>query len=110
MSKFLVLLTILWLIMKIDKKTIDNLSKLARLKFSNDESKAMVADLQKILKFINKLNEIDTDHVSPLNYIHNTSNIYREDIIENVEVKNKIIKNAPNHNSDYIKVPKVVKK
>ena len=42
--------------MKIDKKTIDNLSKLARLQFSNDESKAMVADLQKILKFINKLN------------------------------------------------------
>ncbi|MAQ32174.1 MAG: Asp-tRNA(Asn)/Glu-tRNA(Gln) amidotransferase GatCAB subunit C [Flavobacteriales bacterium] len=96
--------------MKIDKNTIDNLSKLARLKFSNDESKDMVNDLQKMLKFINKLNEIDTEQVSPLNYIHNISNIYREDEVENIDVKNKIIKNAPNHNSDYIKVPKVVKK
>ena len=96
--------------MKINKEIVNKLAKLARLNFSKDEADAMVSDLQKMLKFINKLNEINTDKTPPLNHIHSASNIYREDEVKKISIKSEILKNAPNKNSDYIKVPKVVKK
>jgi len=96
--------------MQINKETVNKLAKLARLNFSKDEAEAMVLDLKKMLKFINKLDEINTDDIKPLNHIHLASNIYRDDEAKNRDVKTKILENAPNHNSDYIKVPKVVKK
>ena len=96
--------------MKINHDKVQKLAKLARLNFDNKETQAMIADLEKMLQFVDKLNEIDTDNVQPLTHLHQDTNIFRKDIVKNSDTKNSILSNAPNHNSDYIKVPKVLRK
>ena len=94
--------------MRLNKKILENLEKLARLDLSAEEQEEMLKDLSKILDFVDKLNEIDTNHIEPLIHPHTTSNIYRNDISLNVDIKKEILENAPSKNSDYLKVPKVV--
>jgi len=97
--------------MKINKSKVENLARLSRLSFSDQEIESMISDLEEMLKFVDKLNEINTDSITPLTHIHHVAhNIYREDSSKNLDIKTKILENAPNHNSDYIKVPKVVRK
>ena len=96
--------------MKINKLKVEKLAKLSRLSFNDQEIDAMISDLEEMLKFIDKLNEINTDDISPLTHIHLANNIYRDDYPKNLDIKTKILENAPNHNSDYIKVPKVLRK
>ena len=95
--------------MDINKEKVKRLAKLARLSFNEIEMDGMVDDLKKILKFINKLDEINTDGVKPLIHIHDKVNILREDKTSHIDIKASILKNAPSHNSDYIKAPKVLK-
>jgi len=94
--------------MRLNKKILDNLEKLARLDLSLEEKEGMLKDLSKILDFVDKLNEIDTNNIEPLIHPHTISNIYRDDISLNVDIKNEILENAPSKNSDYLKVPKIV--
>ena len=96
--------------MKINKSKVEKLAKLSRLSFNDQEIDAMISDLEEMLKFVDKLNEINTDDISPLTHIHGANNIYRNDYPKNLDIKTKILENAPNHNSDYIKVPKVLRK
>jgi len=96
--------------MKINKLKVEKLAKLSRLNFNDQEIDAMISDLEEMLKFVDKLNEINTDDISPLTHIHGANNIYRNDYPKNLDIKTKILENAPNHNSDYIKVPKVLRK
>ena len=76
--------------MKIDKKNVNNLSKLSRLSFNDDEAKTMLVDLQQMLKFVDKLSELNTDNVKPLTHVHSDSNIYRSDKIYNLNIKEKV--------------------
>ena len=94
--------------MEINKEKVQKLAKLARLMFTEQETKRMQVDLKKILTFINKLDEVNTDDVSPLTHIHNNASPPREDRAIETNIKAEILKNSPNHNSDYIKVPKVL--
>ena len=96
--------------MKINKEKVEKLAKLAYLSFEEDEAQSMVNDLKKILQFINKLDEVNTENVAPLTHIHNETNSIREDKVIQLDVKNSVLKNAPHHNSDYIKAPKVLRK
>ena len=96
--------------MRINKVKVEKLAKLAQLSFSKVEANNMFLDFKKILKFIDKLDEINTDNVKPLTHIHNKTNIYREDRVMDLDIKDSILENSPNHNSDYIKVPKILKK
>lgn len=96
--------------MKIDKKLISDLAKLAKLNFDEKSSKAMENDLKKIIGFVNKLSEIDTDNVDPLIYLSEEINVLRKDnLISNLS-QQEALKNAPKKDSDYILVPKVIKK
>ena len=96
--------------MKINKEKVTTLGKLARLKFSDSEMENMLKDLKEIIKFVNKLDEINTDGVLPLTHIQHNRNNSREDVAITKDYKNFILDNSPNHNSDYIKVPKVILK
>jgi len=96
--------------MKITEKNIQDLAKLAKLSFSEKEAKNMFVDFRKILNFIEKLDSVNTDNVQPLTHIHETTNIYRKDVVVNAEFKSSMLKQAANHNSDYIKVPKIINK
>ena len=96
--------------MKIDKKLISDLAKLAKLNFDEKSSKAMENDLKKIIGFVNKLSEIDTDNVNPLIYLSEEINVLRKDNLTSNLSQQEALKNAPKKDSDYILVPKVIKK
>ena len=96
--------------MKIDDKLIADLASLAKLSFNEKSSKNMQDDLKKIIGFIDKLSEINTENVEPLIYLSEELNVLRkDDNIENIS-QEKALTNAPQKDSDYILVPKILDK
>ena len=96
--------------MKIDQTLIDKLARLSQLEFNSDTKAKMEDDLNKILTFVDKLNEVDTENIEPLIYLNEEKNKLREDEIGEHLPKEKALKNAPSKASDYFKVPIVLKK
>jgi aspartyl-tRNA(Asn)/glutamyl-tRNA(Gln) amidotransferase subunit C len=95
--------------MKIDKDTVDKIAHLARLDFSDPKAKeAMVKDMNNMLGFIDKLNELNTDNIEPLIYMSDEVNVLREDEVKDMVPHAEALKNAPKKDSDYFKVPKVI--
>ena len=96
--------------MKIDDKLISELARLAKLNFDEESAKDMQKDLNKIIGFVDKLSEIDTENVEPLIYMSDEVNVLRkDDTIENIS-QEEALKNAPKKDSDYILVPKIIDK
>ena len=96
--------------MKITNKLIQNIAALAKLEFDEKSTKRMKVDLQRIIRFIDKLSEIDTDGVEPLIYLSEEVNVLREDEIQATVSQVEALKNAPEKDSDYFKVPTILKK
>ncbi len=96
--------------MKINNKLIDQLGALSKLKFDKDSKEKMKSDLKKIIHFIDKLNKIDTQNIDPLIYLSDEKNILRSDIPAKNTTQKEALKNAPKKDSDYFKVPKILKK
>ena len=65
--------------MKVDQNTVDRLAHLARLEFNADEKQQLVGEMNNMLAFVEKLNELDTDSVAPLVYLSDSENVFRED-------------------------------
>lgn len=95
---------------KVDDKLIDDLAKLAKLKFDKKSSEKIKADLDRILTFINAISKVNTDEVDPLIYLSEEVNVLRNDEITNEVSQKDALKNAPQKDSDYFKVPTVLKK
>ena len=95
--------------MKINENKIKKLADLSQLNLDPEEIKNLFSDFKKILAFINKLEEVDTNNIEPLTHIHPISNICREDRAYQKDIKDTYLDNSRNHNSDYFKVPKVIK-
>lgn len=92
----------------IDIKTVDDIAHLARLEF-DDASKAEIQnDMNRMLKFIDKLNELDTDAIAPLIYMTEEHNVMRHDVPEVSITQKEALKNAARKDSDYFKAPKVI--
>ena len=96
--------------MKIDQTLIEKLAKLSQLDFSQEAKSKMEQDLNKILAFVDELNTLNTDDIEPLVYINEEVNKLREDKVGQHLPKEKVLKNAPDKDSDYFKVPTVLKK
>ena len=96
--------------MKIDQTLIEKLAKLSQLDFSQEAKSKMEQDLNKILAFVDELNTLNTDDIEPLVYINEEVNKLREDKVGKHLSKEKALKNAPDKDSDYFKVPTVLKK
>jgi len=94
----------------INDELINKLSKLAKLKFDDNAKEKIKIDLDKIVKFIDKLEEVNTDNVDPLVFISEEVNNFREDTIDDEVSQKEALKNAPHYDSDYFKVPTVLKK
>ncbi len=90
--------------MKIDKKEVEKLAHLARLEFKEEEKKQMVADMNKILGFVEKINELDLEKVEPLVYVSSEENVFRRDVVKQEITKEGALKNAPDKDTDYFKV------
>lgn len=96
--------------MKITDTKIDELAHLARLEFNDDDKLHIKADLERIIDFCDQLKEVDTAGVEPLVYMSHEVNVLREDKVTSHLSKEEALKNAPSKDSDYFKVPKVIKK
>ena len=96
--------------MKVDKKLVNKVARLANLEFDEAGKEKMVSDMDKIISFIDKLEELDTENVQPLVYISEETNVLRTDKVGEHITKEEALKNAPKKDSDYFKVPKVLNK
>jgi aspartyl-tRNA(Asn)/glutamyl-tRNA(Gln) amidotransferase subunit C len=96
--------------MKIDDKIVDKLADLAKLEFDEASKQGIIKDLDRIVGFIEKLNEVDTSSVEPLVYMSDSTNVMRDDVVKQVITQAEALKNAPKKDSDYIKAPKVIDK
>jgi aspartyl-tRNA(Asn)/glutamyl-tRNA(Gln) amidotransferase subunit C len=94
--------------MKIDEKLILRLENLARLQLSETERPAFQQDLNNILEMMQKLDELDTEGVEPLRHVTEGLSEWREDKVEQPITKVQALQNAPLHDGDYFKVPKVI--
>ncbi|MCB0736137.1 MAG: Asp-tRNA(Asn)/Glu-tRNA(Gln) amidotransferase subunit GatC, partial [Bacteroidetes bacterium] len=89
---------------------VDELAKLAKLEFDESKKALVKEEFQKMLNFIDKLNELDTTNVEPLIHMSDAVNSFREDEPNNSISHESALKNAPDKDSDYFKVPKVLNK
>ena len=94
--------------MTIDEATVEKIAHLARLELNAGEKQEMIKDMNKILDFMDKLNEIDTTCVEPLVYMTNEVNVFRDDIIKQEITHEEALVNAPKTDGDYFLVPKVI--
>ncbi|MBT5859178.1 MAG: Asp-tRNA(Asn)/Glu-tRNA(Gln) amidotransferase subunit GatC [Flavobacteriales bacterium] len=96
--------------MEVNNKLIQDIAKLSKLKFDSSAEEKMIEDMGKMLSFVDKLNEIDTEGVEPLIYMSEEVNVLREDKTNSEVSQKDALKNAPQKDSDYFKVPTVLKK
>ena len=94
--------------MSIDKDKIIHISKLARILVDEKKIDYLTRDLTSIFKFIEQLNELNTDKVQPLSSILNEPMRLRKDEITDGKIREKILKNSPKKNEEFFVVPKVM--
>tara|TARA_B100001029_G_scaffold162263_1_gene151556 strand:+ start:22 stop:309 length:288 start_codon:yes stop_codon:yes gene_type:complete len=94
--------------MSIDKDKIKHISQLARISLDSKKTDALAKDLSSIFKFIEQLNEINTDKTEPLSSILNEPLRSREDVINDGKIREKVLKNSPQKNEEFFIVPKVI--
>ena len=96
--------------MAVDNNTVDKIAELAKLKFDDASKEEIRADLNKMLDFVEKLNELDTKNVEPLIYMLDEEQVLRKDEVKGQVSQQDALKNSPDKDTDYFKVPKVIKK
>ena len=96
--------------MEVNDRMIDKLAGLARIVFDETQKKAIQKDLQEMIRFVEKLNELDTTGVEPLLHLSENINVLRDDIIEGSIPREEALKNASMHDGKFFKVPKVIRK
>ena len=94
--------------MSIDKDTVKHISKLARISVDEKKISSLSKDLSSIMKFIEKLNELNTDKTTPLTSIINASLKSRKDEVKDGKIRDQILKNSPEKNEEFFVVPKVL--
>lgn len=96
--------------MEVNDEMIENLASLARLHFNDAEKQEIKSDLQRMIAFIDKLNELDTENVHPVLHMGDGSNVFREDEVQGSITREEALKNAPDSDGVFFKVPKVIRK
>lgn len=94
--------------MSVTKKDVEYVADLARLNFTEEEKEDLVGDLNSVLGYIDKLNELDTENVDIVVNPYYIENKFREDEVEASMPLEQVIENAPAHLEEYVLVPKVI--
>jgi len=95
---------------KVTDDIVKHIAHLARLEFKGEELEAIKGDMEKIIDFMDKLSEIDTENVEPLIFMNENVNVLREDVSNQTLTKENALANAPKSDSDYFRIPKVLNK
>lgn len=94
--------------MSVTKKDVDYMAHLARLELKDEDAEGLKEDMNKILGYMEKLNELDTSDVQPLEHVTEQPTILRKDEAKEPLSHEDALKNAPDADSDYFRVPKVI--
>lgn len=94
--------------MEITEKDVLYVAKSARIEFRPDEVKKFTTDFKNIIKYFDKLNELDTDCVDAKSEVFDYLNVFREDEVKPSIPKEDVVRNSPTHDDTYIFVPNVV--
>jgi aspartyl-tRNA(Asn)/glutamyl-tRNA(Gln) amidotransferase subunit C len=96
--------------MSVTIKDVEHIAELAKLRFTEEEKKRLQMELNKILEYMDKINELDLRDVEPLENINDAENVFREDNSEKCLTREEALKNAPAKTEEFFKVPKVLDK
>ena len=92
----------------IDDATMENVCILAKLSLTDEEKEKAAEEMQKMLDYVKKLDELDTDSVEPLSHIFGTGNVFREDVVTNGDNSAAMLANAPKSKENQYQVPKTI--
>jgi aspartyl-tRNA(Asn)/glutamyl-tRNA(Gln) amidotransferase subunit C len=93
---------------KIDKKTVEYIANLARLALTGEEKDSLTGHLDKILAYIDKLNELNTDNIEPTFHAVPLKNVFRHDEVKPSLPHEEALANAPENDRGYFKVPRII--
>ena len=93
---------------KISDETIEYVGILAKLELSEQEKEEAKTDMEKMLDYIDTLNELDTEGIEPMSHVFAMNNVFREDVVTNGDDRDNMLKNAPEQKEGAFKVPKTV--
>ena len=93
---------------KISDETIEYVGILAKLELSGEEKEQAKADMGRMLDYIDKLNELDTEGTEPMTHLFPVTNVFREDEITNTDIREDLLKNATGVKDGMFKVPRTV--
>ncbi len=95
--------------MPISIEDVDKIAALAKLKFSDEEKQKLAKQLDQIVAYVEKLNELDTESIEPTYHVIDLKNVFREDKVEPWLTQEEALQNAPAKKHGYFSVPKVIK-
>ena len=93
---------------KITKKEVEHVSRLARLGLSDEEKETFTKQLNNILTYVEKLNELDTKDVEPTSHVLQIQNIFKVDEIRESLPRERALSNAPDRTDEFYRVPKII--
>jgi aspartyl-tRNA(Asn)/glutamyl-tRNA(Gln) amidotransferase subunit C len=96
--------------MQVDDARVEKLSRLSMLQFNDDEKEAIKTDLQRMIRFMDKIQELDLDGVEPLLHMSANPDAVREDVPGGMISAEEALKNASHHDGRFFKVPRVINK
>jgi len=88
-------------------KDVEHVAKLARLELTEDEKEKFTKQLGDVLKYVEQMNEVDTTGVVPMAHAFDVVNVMREDEVVYEQTKEELMKNAPDKENGFFKVPKI---
>ena len=87
---------------------IDHVALLSRLKLTDKEKELFSRQVGGIIKYIDKLNELDTAHVEPTAHVLPVMNVFREDTLKPSLPRDKVLQNSPAKDDTFYRVPKII--
>ena len=94
--------------MQVDEATVRRIARLARIKVTDQEAKALEKELSGILDWVKQLDEVDVGNVEPMTRVIPMTLKKREDTVTDGEIPEQVLANAPQREGDFFVVPKVV--
>ncbi|MBP1752414.1 MAG: glutamyl-tRNA(Gln) amidotransferase, subunit [Geobacteraceae bacterium] len=94
--------------MKITREQIDHVARLARLELTDAEKEMFTGQMDAILAYVDKLNELDTGGIIPTSHAVPVENVFREDVATESLGTDRALLNAPDRSESFFRVPKVI--
>ncbi len=94
--------------MKITMEMVERVAELARLSFSREEKEQLTRQLDAILTYVEKLNELDTTGVEPTSHVLPIKNVFKTDVVKPSLTPDEALSNAPERSGDFYRVPKII--